>query len=95
LPFQRYLSFHQKEYKEGLVEDVKVGGSLECSDCEMEFRIPRGGRRAISRITILDLRGAKFGLFKDLLGEIPWIKTLEGRGAQESWSLLKHHFFHA
>jgi len=37
--------------KEGLVEDVKVGGSLSCSDHEMEnFRILCGGSRAISRI---------------------------------------------
>ena len=43
--------------KEGLVEDVKVGGRLGCSDHEMvEFRILRGGSRAISRITTLDFR---------------------------------------
>jgi len=54
--------------KEGLVEDVKVGGSLGCSDHEMvEFRILRGGSRAISRIKTLDFRRANFGLFKDLL----------------------------
>ncbi|GAB0177486.1 hypothetical protein GRJ2_000213900 [Grus japonensis] len=59
--------------KEGLVEDVKVGGSLGCSDHEMvEFRILHGRSRAISRITTLDFRRANFGLFKDLLGRIPW-----------------------
>jgi len=37
--------------KEGLVEDVKVGGRLGCSDHEMvKFRILRGGSRATSRI---------------------------------------------
>ena len=47
--------------KEGLVEDVKVGGRLGCSDQEMvEFRILRGGSRAISRIKTLDLRRADF-----------------------------------
>ncbi|GAB0175730.1 hypothetical protein GRJ2_000038200 [Grus japonensis] len=67
--------------KEGLVGDVKVGSSLGCSDHEMvEFRILRGRSRAISRITTLDFRRATFGLFKDLLGRIPWIKVLEGRG---------------
>jgi len=41
--------------KEGLVEDVKVGGRLGCSDHEMvEFRILRGGSRVISRIKTLD-----------------------------------------
>ena len=43
--------------KEGLVEDVKVGGRLSCSDHEMvEFRVPRGGSRAIRKIKTLDLR---------------------------------------
>jgi len=69
--------------KEGLVEDVKVGGRLGCSDHEMvESRILRGGSRAISRIKTLDLRRAKFGLFKELLGGIPWARALEGRGTK-------------
>jgi len=82
--------------KEGLVEDVKVGGRLGCSDHEMvEFRILHGGSRAISRIKTLDLRRADFALFKELLGGIPWARALEGRGVQECWSLFKRHFLHA
>jgi len=82
--------------KEGLVEDVKVEGSLSCSDHEMvEFRILCGGSRAISRIKTLDFRRANFGLFKDLLEGIPWARALEGRAVQESWLLFKHHFLHA
>ena len=51
--------------KDGLVEDVRVGGRLGCSDHEMvEFRILHGGSRAISSIKTLDLRRANFGLFK-------------------------------
>jgi len=70
--------------KEGLVEDVKVGGRLGCSDHEIvEFRILSGGSRTISRIKTLDLRKANFGLFKELLGGIPWDRALEGRGVQE------------
>jgi len=43
--------------KEGLVDDVKVGGSLGCSDHEkMNFRILRGGSRAISTIKTLEFR---------------------------------------
>jgi len=81
--------------KEGLVDDVKVRGSLGCSDHEMgEIRILCGGNRAISRITALDFRRANFGLFKDLLRGITWVRALEGRGDQESWLLFKHHFPH-
>jgi len=82
--------------KEGLVEDVKVGGRLGCSDHEMvEFRILLGGSRAISRIKTLDLRSANFGLFKELPGGIPWVRALEGRGVQECWSLFKGNVLHA
>ena len=64
-----------------MVEDVKAGGGLGCSEPEMvKFRILCGGSRAITRITTLDFRRANFGLFKDLLGGIPWVKALEGRG---------------
>lgn len=70
---------------EGLVGDVKVVVSLGCSDHEMvEIRILHGGCKAINRITILDFRRSPglllFGLFKDLLGGIPWDKALRGRG---------------
>ncbi|GAB0209089.1 hypothetical protein GRJ2_003374600 [Grus japonensis] len=82
--------------KEGLVGDVKVGGSLGCNDHEMvEFRILRGRSRTMSRITTLDFRRANFGLFKALLGKIPWVKTLEDREVQEGWSIFKHHFLRA
>jgi len=67
--------------KEGLDEDLKVGGSLSCSDHEMvELRILHEGSRAISRIKPLTLERANYGLFKDLLGGIPWVQALEGRG---------------
>jgi len=82
--------------REGLVDDVKVGGSFGCSDLEMvEFRILPGGSRAINRTTTLEFRRAKFGLFKNLLGGIPWVWALAGRGVQESWWLFKPHFLHA
>jgi len=75
---------------------VKVGGRLGCSDHEMvEFRILRGGSRAISRIKTLDFSRANFALFKELLGGIPWARALEGRGVQECWLLFKCHFLHA
>ncbi|GAB0179954.1 mitochondrial enolase superfamily member 1 [Grus japonensis] len=74
--------------KEGLVGDVKLKGSLGCSDHEMEeFKILRAARRAHSKLTTLDFRRADFGLFRDLLGRVPWDKALEGRGTQDSWDV--------
>ncbi|GAB0184915.1 triadin [Grus japonensis] len=82
--------------KEGLVGDIKLKGSLGCSDHEMvEFRILRAARRAHSKLTTLDFRRADFGLFRDLLGRIPWDKALEGRGAQDSWLIFKYHLLQA
>ncbi|PKU35582.1 glycerol kinase [Limosa lapponica baueri] len=79
--------------KEGLVVDVKVGGSHGCSDHEMvAFRILHGRSRAKSRITTLDFKRVNFGLFKELLGGIPWVRALEDMGVQQSWLLFKHHF---
>ncbi|GAB0176939.1 mitochondrial enolase superfamily member 1 [Grus japonensis] len=82
--------------KEGLVGDVKLKGSLGCSDHEMvEFKILRAVRRAHSKLTTLAFRRADFGLFRDLLGSIPWVKALEGRGAQDSWLIFKGHLLQA
>ncbi|GAB0176134.1 hypothetical protein GRJ2_000078600 [Grus japonensis] len=82
--------------KEGLVGDVKLKGSLDCSDHEMvEFKILRAVRRAHSKLTTLDCRRADFGLFRDLLGRVSWDKALEGRGAQDSWLVFKGHLLQA
>ncbi|GAB0178507.1 mitochondrial enolase superfamily member 1 [Grus japonensis] len=54
--------------KEGLVGDVKLKGSLGCSDHEMvEFRILRAVRRGLGKLTTLDFSRADFGLFRDVL----------------------------
>ncbi|GAB0208807.1 mitochondrial enolase superfamily member 1 [Grus japonensis] len=82
--------------KEGLVGNVKLKGSLGCSDHKMvEFKILRAVRRALSKLTTLDFRRAGFGLFRDLLGRIPWDKAPEGRGAQDSWLVFKGHLLQA
>ncbi|GAB0183649.1 hypothetical protein GRJ2_000830200 [Grus japonensis] len=82
--------------KEGLVGNVKVKGSLGCSDHEMvEFKILRAARRVHSKLTTLDFRRADFGLFRDLLGRVPWEKALEERGAQEIGLIFEDHLFQA
>jgi len=70
--------------KEGLVGNVKVKGSLGCSDHKMvEFKILRAERRVRSKLATLDFRRADFGLLRDLLSRMSWDKALEGKGAQE------------
>ncbi|GAB0190834.1 hypothetical protein GRJ2_001548700 [Grus japonensis] len=82
--------------KEGLVGNVKLKGSLGCSDHDVvEFKILRAARRAHSKLATLDFRRADFGLFRDLLGRLPWDKALEGREAQESCIVFKDHLLQA
>ncbi|GAB0179966.1 cAMP-dependent protein kinase inhibitor alpha [Grus japonensis] len=82
--------------KEGLVGNVKLKGSLGCSDHEVvEFKILRAARRAHSKLITLAFRRAAFGLFRDLLGRIPWDKGPEERVAQESWLISKDHLLQA
>ncbi|GAB0180593.1 hypothetical protein GRJ2_000524600 [Grus japonensis] len=82
--------------KEGLVGNVKLNGSLGCSDHEMvELKVLRAVRRAHSKLTTLDFRRADFGLSRDLLGRVPWDKAPEGRGAQDSWLIFKNHLLQA
>ena len=82
--------------KEGLVANMKLKGSLGCTDLEMvEFRILRAVRSEQSNLTTLDFMSADFGLFRDLLSRVPWHKGLEGRGAQESWLIFQDHLLQA
>ena len=82
--------------KEGLVGSMKLKGRLDCSGHELlQFKILMAVRRVCSKFTTLDFRRADFGLFRDLLGRVPWDEALEGRGAQESWLIFKDHLLQA
>ena len=82
--------------KEGLVGNVRLKGSLGCSDHEMvEVKILRAARRVHSKLTTLDFRRADFGLFRDLIRRVPWDKALKGTGAHESWLIFKDHLLQA
>uniref|UniRef100_A0A8B9GCV8 Reverse transcriptase domain-containing protein n=1 Tax=Amazona collaria TaxID=241587 RepID=A0A8B9GCV8_9PSIT len=82
--------------REGLVGNVTLQGSLDCSDHEMvEFEILRTVRRACSKLTALDFKRADFGLLRNLLSKVPWDTALEGRGAQDCWLIFKAHLLQA
>lgn len=66
-------------HEEGLDGNVKLTGSLVCSDCEiMEFEILRAAKRAHGKFTTLEFRRADFGLLRDLLVEYHGIKPWRG-----------------
>lgn len=88
-PYQRpYLLFcssgpHSYQQRRTLLGIISKG-SLGYSDNELlEFRILRTGTKMKSKLTTLDFKRVYFGLFRDLLGRVPWDKGMEGRGAQE------------
>jgi len=55
----------------------------------VEFRILHGRSREVSRITTLDFRRANSGIFKDLLGGIPWVRAVEGRGGPRELVIIQ------
>lgn len=81
--------------KEELVRDPKFGRTLGCRDHEMVLlRILRGGNKARSQITILEFRRADFGLFRNLLGRIPWDTVLVQRGVQDRGLIFQDHLIY-
>ena len=59
--------------KEELSGIVKINGNLGCGDhVLMEFMIQKGERKASSRVQIMHLRKADFGLFRKLVGGTAW-----------------------
>lgn len=77
------------------MRNVRLEGSLNCEDHEMEFEILKAPRKAHRKLTTLDFRRADFGLHRDLVCRVSWDKALEGRGAQESWLIFKDHLLQA
>ena len=57
----------------------------------VEFKILRVSERVHSKLATLGFRRADLELFRELLGRVTWEKALEGREAQESWSIFKNH----
>ena len=73
--------------REELLGEVKVGGCLGCSDCEMiELSILGETKRGVSKTATLDFRRANFDLFKRLVNQIPWEAALKEMGVQEGWT---------
>lgn len=69
--------------------NVKLKGSLSCSDHEAADFKDLGTVRSLGRACTLDYKRADFGIFKDILSRVPWSRTVEGKAAQKSWMILK------
>jgi len=76
-----------------LIGDIKVGGSLGCSDHALVvFAVLRGMGQVKSKVRTLNFRKAKFQLFKELVSRTPWESALRDKGAKQSWHICKDAF---
>jgi len=76
-----------------LISDVKIGGSLGCSDDALvEFTVLRDMGKARSIVRTLNFRKANFQLFKELVSRTPWQMVLGDGEAEQSWQIFKDTF---
>ncbi|PKU43319.1 hypothetical protein llap_6377 [Limosa lapponica baueri] len=76
-----------------LIGDVKIGGSLGCSDHALvKFAVLRDLGQVKSKVRTLNFRKAKFQFFKELVNRPPWETTLRDKGAEQSWQVFKDTF---
>jgi len=69
-----------------LIGDVKIGGSLGCSDHKLlEFTVLSDIHQVKSQVKTLNFRKAKFQLFKELVNGIPWETALRNKGVGQRW----------
>jgi len=76
-----------------LIGDVKIGGSLGCSDhalVELMLLKEMGITKSIVRT--LNFRRANFQLFKEIVRRTPWETVLRDRGTEQSWQVFKDVF---
>lgn len=55
----------------------------------MKLKILKGMRKESSEAQTLDFRQAEFGLFRELVGVIPWDAALKGKVAEGNWQIFK------
>lgn len=67
-----------------LTGEVKIGGSLGCSDHDLVEESLRDIGQAKRIVRTLNLRKANFQLFKELVDVTPWETALRDKGAVES-----------
>jgi len=76
-----------------LVGDVKIGGSLGCSDHALvKLTLLREMGITKSIVRTLNFRKANFQLFKEVVRRTPWEMVLRDRGTEQSWQIFKDVF---
>ena len=72
-----------------LIGDIKIRGSLGCSDDALvELAVVRDMAQAKSKVRTLNFKKAKCQLFKELVTRPPWETALRDKGAEQGTSDL-------
>lgn len=76
-----------------LIDDISTGGCLGCSDrAVVDFTPLRDTGQTKSKIRVLNLRKAKFQLFKDLVNKPLGETILKCKRAEKGWQISKEAF---
>ncbi|PKU39070.1 nedd4-binding protein 2-like 2 [Limosa lapponica baueri] len=76
-----------------LIRDVKIGGSLSCSDHALvEFTVLRHTCQSRSMVRTLNFRKANLQLFKELVNRSPWEMVLRDKRTERRWEIFKDSF---
>ncbi|KAK4830650.1 LOW QUALITY PROTEIN: hypothetical protein QYF61_012493 [Mycteria americana] len=76
-----------------LISDVKIGGSLGCSDHALvELADLNDMGKEKRKVRTLNFRKGNFQLSKNLVYRTPWETALGDKGAEQSWQTFKDAF---
>ncbi|PKU39217.1 hypothetical protein llap_10482 [Limosa lapponica baueri] len=76
-----------------LISDIKIGGSLSCSDHALVESTVLGDMGQLkSKVRTLNFRKTKFQLLNESHNRTPLETALMGKGADQSWQIFKHPF---
>jgi len=82
--------------KTELISDVKIAGSLGCSDHALvELAVLRDMGQVKSKVKTLSFRKANVQLFKELGNKTPWETALRDKEVEQSWQIFKGTFHRA
>ncbi|KAM9250266.1 kinesin-like protein KIF18B [Cariama cristata] len=89
-PLVSKSSVQKRAEREGLVGDVAVGGRLGQSEHDaIKVLILGEVRRGAIKTAPLDFCRADFGLFRPLVGRVPWEPVVKGKEVQEGWAFFE------
>lgn len=74
-------------------EDIRFGGSPNCSDPALEeFTLLREMGQEKYEVRTLNFKKAKFQLFREIINRITCVTVLRNKGVEQNWQIFKEVF---